>query len=69
VKVLHAGTQQQGGSLVTRGGRVLGVTATSTTVEAAARLAYQAIGNIRFEGMHFRRDIGMPPGQTRAAGE
>jgi len=69
VKVLHAGTKRLGDSLVTGGGRVLGVTATGTTVEAAARLAYQAIGEIRFEGMHFRRDIGMPPGQTRAAGE
>src|SRR5712692_1272852 len=36
VKVLHAATQQQGNSILTSGGRVLGVTATGPTLEAAS---------------------------------
>ena len=69
VAVLHAGTTRQDGTFLTSGGRVLGVTAYAGSLDAAARLAYQAAGRIRFEGMHFRRDIGIAPGQTRAAGE
>lgn len=58
VKVLHAGTKREGDKLVTSGGRVLGVTATGDSLEAALQKAYQAARNIRFEGMHYRRDIG-----------
>jgi phosphoribosylamine---glycine ligase len=58
VVVFHAGTATKNGTLVTAGGRVLGVTATAQSVSDAADLAYQAVERIRFDGMHFRRDIG-----------
>ena len=58
VKVYHAGTRLDGETLVTDGGRVLGVTALGDTIADAQRKAYAAMELIRFEGMHYRRDIG-----------
>jgi phosphoribosylamine---glycine ligase len=58
VEVFHAGTARRDGRLVTAGGRVLGVTAVGDDVPRAIDAAYEAVGRIRFEGMHFRRDIG-----------
>ena len=58
VKVFHAGTAMKNGRLVTSGGRVLGVTATGDNLEKALQTAYQAIAEISFDGMYYRRDIG-----------
>ena len=58
VQVFHAGTARRDGQLVTAGGRVLSVTAVADDVPRAIETAYEAVGRIRFEGMHFRRDIG-----------
>src|SRR5213594_398613 len=58
VEVFHAGTTLRDGRLVTAGGRVLGVTAVAPDVPRAIERAYQAVDRIRFDGMHFRRDIG-----------
>jgi phosphoribosylamine--glycine ligase len=55
--VFHAGTSFQNGNLVTSGGRVLGITTLGTDVREARDRAYSAIEKIRFEGMHFRKDI------------
>jgi phosphoribosylamine--glycine ligase len=68
VKVLHAGTQRVGESLVTSGGRVLGVTAVGGTLEEALVLAYRRVEQIHFEGMHYRKDIGVQAGRARSAG-
>jgi phosphoribosylamine--glycine ligase len=57
-QVFHAGTASKDGRLVTAGGRVLSVTATAPTVADAIARAYRGVERIRFEGMHFRRDIG-----------
>jgi phosphoribosylamine--glycine ligase len=57
--VFHAGTKQNGDRLVTAGGRVLGVTARGLDLKASIDLAYNAVGRIQFEGMHYRRDIGV----------
>jgi len=58
VVVFHAGTTRQDKSEYrTSGGRVLGVTARASTLDAAKAKAYQAIGRIKFEGMHYRTDI------------
>jgi phosphoribosylamine--glycine ligase len=58
--VFHAGTRRDdGGRVVTAGGRVLGVTAYGADLTAARTRAYGAIEGIRFDGMHFRRDIGL----------
>src|SRR2546427_456692 len=58
VRVFHAGMALREGRLVTEGGRVLGVTAVADDLATAITRAYDAIGEIRFEGMHYRRDIG-----------
>ena len=58
VEVFQAGTRRTGRGIETSGGRVLGVTASGVTLEAAIENAYSAVGRIHFEGMHYRRDIG-----------
>ena len=58
VKVFHSGTKFNGKSLVTDGGRVLGVTALGANITDARRRAYAAMGKIKFDGMHYRKDIG-----------
>ncbi len=57
--VYHAGTALRDGKFVTNGGRVLGVTATGETLPEALRKAYEAVGRIHWEGVHFRHDIGV----------
>jgi phosphoribosylamine---glycine ligase len=59
VVVFHAGTRRtaDGKGFETAGGRVLGVTARGDSVAEAVERAYHAVGRIRFDGMHFRRDI------------
>ncbi|MBI2882154.1 MAG: phosphoribosylamine--glycine ligase [Candidatus Tectomicrobia bacterium] len=58
VQVFHAGTDRAGREVVTAGGRVLGVTAAGKDLPAAARRAYEAAAQIRWEGVYYRRDIG-----------
>jgi phosphoribosylamine---glycine ligase len=58
IQVFHAGTSLVDGGYLTSGGRVLGVTATGDSLQAALDTAYEAMGKIHFEGMVFRRDIG-----------
>ena len=56
--VFHAGTRRESGRLLTNGGRVMAVTALSeASLQAATEKAYQAVAQIHFDGMHFRRDI------------
>ena len=57
-KVFHAGTAWRGDQIVTNGGRVLGVTAWADTLAAARDAAGAAVDKIRFDGAHWRRDIG-----------
>ncbi len=56
--IFHAGTVESDGKVVTAGGRVLGVSARDTDLEGARREAYGMVDRLRFEGMHFRSDIG-----------
>jgi phosphoribosylamine--glycine ligase len=58
VRVYHAGTALDDGTLVTSGGRVLGVTGLGSTLDEAARNSREAVASISFEGMHWRSDIG-----------
>jgi phosphoribosylamine--glycine ligase len=58
VQVFHSGSTQFGGQLRTAGGRVLGVTAVAPSLKEALERAYQAMAEIHFEGMYYRRDIG-----------
>jgi phosphoribosylamine--glycine ligase len=57
VSVFHAGTSVVDGTISTAGGRVLGVTARAATLEQARSRAYEAIGKIRFDRIHYRTDI------------
>jgi len=56
--IFHAGTERRGSEWLTKGGRVLGVTAVSSTVSKARQQAYAAVEKISFPGMHYRSDIG-----------
>jgi phosphoribosylamine--glycine ligase len=56
--VFHAGTSGQGGKVVTSGGRVLCVTGMGSTIRQALQKAYQTVGEIQFDGAHYRKDIG-----------
>jgi phosphoribosylamine--glycine ligase len=60
IVVFHFGTKIENGTIVTNGGRVLGVTATGKTLDEALDKAYSVIGKngIYFNGMQYRRDIG-----------
>src|SRR5205823_3304711 len=59
VVVFHAATKRgKNEEWLTAGGRVLTVTATGPTLEAALSRSYEAVGDIYWDGMHFRRDIG-----------
>lgn len=55
--VFHAGTALREGQVVTAGGRVLTVTAFGADLRAAVAKAYEGVGQIAFEGAHYRRDI------------
>ncbi|MGB4468660.1 MAG: phosphoribosylamine--glycine ligase [Azovibrio sp.] len=56
--VFHAGTTYVDGQVVTAGGRVLCVTALGENVKLAQKRAYEALSEIHFEGMQYRKDIG-----------
>ncbi len=56
--IFHAGTENRDGKLYTAGGRVLGVTGIGSTLSLAKKKAYQALSEIKFDGIYFRTDIG-----------
>ena len=60
VLVFQAGTRRRDdGALVTAGGRVLTVAAAGATLVEAREKAYRNVERIRFQGSHYRRDIGV----------
>ena len=58
VEVFHAGTKTQDGEVLTQGGRILGVTATGENTGIAIAKAYEAVDKIKWQGIHYRKDIG-----------
>jgi phosphoribosylamine--glycine ligase len=58
VQVFHAATSRANGEWLTAGGRVLGVTATGADLDVALSRCYGAVGEIQWDGMQYRRDIG-----------
>jgi len=58
VFVFHAGTSRKNGSIVTNGGRVLGVTALGDGIENAIKNTYNAVSMIDWDGAYYRKDIG-----------
>lgn len=59
VVVFHAGTTLENGNILTDGGRVLGVTGLDTDIKSAITKTYSAVNKIHFNGMQYRRDIGL----------
>lgn len=60
IDVYHAGTKRNiNKELVTNGGRVLAVSAWADTLEEAIAVAYEGASKIKFDGVFFRRDIGL----------
>ncbi len=57
VHVIHAGTAETGGDLVTAGGRVLAVVGTGSDLATAREAAYQGVAAVEFEGAQHRTDI------------
>ena len=56
--VFHGGTKQDRGRFLSWGGRVLNVVGRGQTLEEALKRAYEAIGELGFDGMQYRKDIG-----------
>lgn len=60
--IFHAGTKLQSANgksqIVTDGGRVLNVVSLGDNIRQAIERVYKAVGRIKFEGMHYRKDIG-----------
>jgi len=59
VQIFHAGTKRSKNEIVTSGGRVLAATALGDDIAAARERAYEAVAQIQFEGVHYRRDIAL----------
>ncbi|HLL59932.1 MAG TPA: phosphoribosylamine--glycine ligase [Allosphingosinicella sp.] len=57
-KIFHAGTGTSGGALISKGGRVLNVTARGRSVAEAQQAAYRAVEAIDFPTGFYRHDIG-----------
>lgn len=57
IVVFHAGTSFDNNDIVTSGGRVLGVTSIGRDIEDARDKVYNAIKDIYFDGMHYRKDV------------
>ncbi len=59
VQIFHSGTRrEEGGSIVSWGGRVLSASSTADSLSQALEHCYAAAKHIRFDGMHYRKDIG-----------
>ena len=62
IVVFHAGTKEKNGEVLTHGGRVLGVTAIGADTPTAINRAYEAVNEIHWQGVQFRKDIGSKAG-------
>jgi phosphoribosylamine---glycine ligase len=58
VMVFHAGTVLEGEKILTKGGRVLGVTALGKDIPDAIARTYRAVEKIHWDGAYYRTDIG-----------
>ncbi|MBC7537259.1 MAG: phosphoribosylamine--glycine ligase [Bacteriovorax sp.] len=56
--LFFAGVEKSGLELVTKGGRVLGISSIEENFSKARKNAYDLISQIHFDGAQFRRDIG-----------
>ena len=59
IMIFHSGTARDGDKWFTNGGRVLNIAAIAPNIEEARKKVYFAISNMSFDGMHYRKDIGL----------
>jgi phosphoribosylamine--glycine ligase len=64
--VLHAGTEERDGEIVSNGGRVLNVVGTGEDLAEARAKAYEAVARIRLRGAFHRTDIAAPTWENNA---
>ncbi len=57
--IFHAGTRRDGENVVTEGGRVIAVTGNGSSLEDARKVAYEKISGVEWDGMYYRKDIGI----------
>lgn len=57
--IFHAGTKQKGNSVLTDGGRVISATGLGADLVSAREKAYDRASHLCWEGLYFRKDIGM----------
>ncbi len=57
--LFHAGTRKENEKILTNGGRVLNVIGLGETIKQAIKTSYNAVEKISFNGMHYRKDIGL----------
>ncbi|MDQ2655965.1 MAG: phosphoribosylamine--glycine ligase [Bacteroidota bacterium] len=57
--IFHAGTRRDGDNVVTEGGRVVAVTGNGNSLEDARRAAYEKISGVAWDGLYYRKDIGI----------
>jgi len=57
--LFHAGTKDSNEGIITNGGRVLAITSFGNTIQEALQKSYNSIEKITFEGMNYRKDIGL----------
>ncbi|MBX2971035.1 MAG: phosphoribosylamine--glycine ligase [Cyclobacteriaceae bacterium] len=57
--VFHAGSKQTNNQIITDGGRVLAITGYGADIQAAREKAYAGVAKLSWEGVYFRKDIGM----------
>ncbi len=57
--VFHAGSKQVSGHIVTDGGRVMAITGRGADMASAREKAYAGVAKLSWEGVYFRKDIGM----------
>ena len=58
VQIFHAGTKKENNTILTNGGRVLGITALGNSLEDAISEAYSSIEKIHWPNKYCRKDIG-----------
>lgn len=59
IMVFHSGTRKDGDTWLTNGGRVLNIAAIAPNIEEARNKVYFSISSVLFDGMHYRKDIGL----------
>jgi len=59
ITIFHAGTRFENGQYLTNGGRVIGVCSSERKLADVMENIYHAVSGIYFEGMQYRRDIGV----------